>query len=579
MPARSKSSSLAYPKLAIPGIVFLLGLLLTLWMQSLISDGALFSSDAGLKAILTQQIAAQIRSGSFPLNVALTVRDSTADWVVQVWNSGLYPVAPPFAYEANGQAFSTFPFLFSLLTAPFYALFGEVGLHIIPVLAMWAIWIRFWQIGLRAAWDAASISLGLFALIFASPLSLYSSTYSEHTLAVALAFWGVSALLYPRKKVLLLRHLPGVRLISSGVLVGLSVWFRPEMLGIAIALSFIVCLGWLLPKWRLITPLSAADVFLFLGSLICTVSIFLAVNYAIYGHVFGLYGLLIANRFDAIAPFQQIKDSYSGLLLGFWRYFPIALLVGVAALCSPEFKRASLKTTNRFKGFKTPNVEKIGIVSLIQNEPLAGRTLMLVGVLLALAAPWLWAIPTGRQWGLGIYLGLVPFLSVVLAEQLKVGFFQNWARRIMLVGTAVALAFGIHMNTLNGAFSLYQDPQTQSTSLLTNYVSMRSIVSELKTTSTPWIAVERQSVAHRLWAALPSKTFFYTRDADALEQLAIALTEQNESEFLFLCESAQRCSVAENGFEGLSLDSGSQLTATLQGQFGRYPLYAITISQ
>ncbi|MEM6450257.1 MAG: hypothetical protein AAF703_08090 [Cyanobacteria bacterium P01_D01_bin.105] len=597
MPVNSKSSSLEFPKLVIPSILLLLGILLVLWMQTFVSDGVFFSRDAGLKALLSQQIAGQLRAGEFPLDMSLASLSTSAGaanagasgWIAQLWSQGLYPITPPFVYQVGGQPFVTFSFLFPLLTAPFYVLFGELGLYLIPALALLAIWGRFWQIGLRANWDAASLSLGLFALVFASPLSLYGSTYWEQTLAVAIAFWGITALLYPHKKQkprymgALSKHpfgdLSGARLIIGGSLIGLSVWFRPEFLCLCVAAVLLACCGWLLPKWRLMVPLSAVDAFVFVGSMVCAVCVFLAINYSVYGHPLGLHGLQIIDEIAAIASIQQIKASYGQMLIGFWRYFPVAALVAIAALCSPEFKRSSLKTTNRFKGFKTPDVDKIGIISPAKNRPLPARAALVLCCVVALMTPLLLPIGMGdKQWGPRLYLILVPLLALVLAEQLQAGFFQNWARRIMLLGTAIALAFGIHINTLNGAFNIYQDSQTQSSSLLANYVSVAPALAQLKAQPTPWIATNNQSVTQQFWSALPTKTFFGTETLDEVKLLANALVEQNEQTFLYVCGASQSCSVPSVALSELTLESGEQLAFESLGQFGRYPLYKVEIA-
>lgn len=581
MTVKSKSSSFAVTKLAIPGLLFLLGILLTVGMQFFVGDGVFFSSDAGLKALLSQQIGNQLQEGAFPLDVALTplsTEPGATDWVNQLWGEGLSPIQPPFAYQVGSQQFITFSFLFPLITAPFYALFGEFGLYIVPVLALWAVWGRFWQIGLRAEWDVASLSLGLFALIFASPLSLYGGTYWEQTLAIALAFFGISALLYPKRKVAFPAHLSGPRLIMSGVLIGLSVWFRPEFVGLVVAAVVLVGLGWLFPKWRLITPLSAIDVFVFIGSVACSLCVFLALNYSVYGHPLGLHGLHIVDELLETASLQQAKAGYGQMLLGFWRYFPVAVLVALAALCSPEFKRASLKTSNRFKGFKTPNVEALGIVSPAHNEPLPVRAALLLCLVVVLVTPLLMPAGLGgKQWGPRLYLVLVPLLSVAVAEQLRAGFFQNWARRIMLLGTVIALAFGIHMNMLNGVFNVYEDPQTQSTSLLANEVSVAPAIAQLQAQPVPWIATNDPFAAIQLWSALPNKTFFRTESLDEVAQLANALTEQNEQTFLYVCGPYQACLISDDASDEGTLPNG-QLVFESIGQFGKYPLYKVEIA-
>ncbi|MFK8184684.1 MAG: hypothetical protein AB8B99_15040 [Phormidesmis sp.] len=579
MTVNSKSSSSALSKLAIPGVVFLLGILLTVWMQVFVSGGVFLGSDAGLKALLSQQIAGQLKAGSLPLDMSLTPLTAdagVADWVTQLWSQGLAPITPPFAYPIGAQQFITFSFIFPLITAPFYALFGEPGFYVVPILALWATWGRFWQIGLRSEWDTASLSLGLFALIFASPLSLYGSTYWEQTLAVAFAFWGVTALLYPKKTVLAPNYLPGTRLIVSGVLIGLSIWLRPEFLGLLIAAVVLAVIGWLLPKWRLIRPLSMVDTFVFIGSLLCTVCVFLAINFGIYGHPLGLHGLHLVDERVVIAPLQQAKSGYGQLLLSTWRYFPVATLAALAALCSPEFKRASLKTANRFKGFKTPNVEEIGIISPANNEPMPARAILVLCFFVALITPFVMPVGmAGKQWGPRLYLILVPLLSVVVAEQLRLGFFQNWARRIMLMGTAIALAFGIHMNTLNGAFNVYEDAQTQSTSLLANHVSVAPAIAQLKAQPATWVATNNPFVVQQFWGALPSKTFFRTDSLDAVKQLASVLAEQNEQTFLYVCGPYQTCDASS---DEITFVNGNPLVFDFIGQFGRYPLYKVEIA-
>ncbi|MEL6814654.1 MAG: hypothetical protein AAFP03_07550 [Cyanobacteria bacterium J06598_3] len=454
-----------------PALIFLGGIALTLWMQTFTRDGVVFSGDGGLKALLAQQLAGQLKAGSFPLDMALSLPAS--EWISALWQQGLYPFKPPFVYEVGSQYFITFPFTFPLISAPFYALFGEPGLYVVPLIALWVIWIRFWQVGKRAGWGAGTLCLGLVSLIFASPLSLYGGMYWEHTLAVAFAFWGVSTLAFPTFKSVANTEI-GTTVLSrnealgSGILIGLAVWFRPEFLCLVAAVSLLALIGWLLPQWRLAPLLTFAKAVILVGSMISTVGVFFALNYGIYGHPLGIHAIQIVEESTLASQVQQAKDGYGQMLSSLLRYFPVVALVGSAAVFSSDFKKASLKTVNRFRGFKTQNVERIGIVSSTAVSSIPGRFVLALSVLFALSVPLI--VPPGaggKQWGPRFYLILMPLLSLVLAEQLRPEFFRSWARRVALVGAAIALILGIHLNTLNGAFSSYKEGQ--SVSLLANY--------------------------------------------------------------------------------------------------------------
>lgn len=568
-----------------PALLLLGGIVLTLWMQTFTRNGVVFSGDGGLKALLAQQLAQQLKTGSFPLDMALSL--PTPEWINALWQQGLYPFKPPFVYEVGNQYFITFPFTFPLISAPFYALLGEPGLYAVPLLALWAIWIRFWQIGKRAGWGVGTLCVGLVSLIFASPLSLYGGMYWEHTLAVALAFWGVSTLAFPQFKGQFKRisntevgttALSPNEALGSGIFIGLAVWFRPEFLCLVAAVSVLALTGWLLPKWRLSPPLTLMKAVILVGGMVCTVGVFFALNYVIYGHPLGIHAIQIVEESTLTSQIQQAKDGYGQMLSSLLRYFPVVALVGSAAVFSPDFKKASFKTLNRFRGFKTQNVERIGIVSQNTASPIPGRFVLALSVLFALSVPLI--VPPGaggKQWGPRFYLILMPLLSLVLAEQLRPEFFRSWARRVALVGTAIALILGIHLNTLNGAFSSYQDGQ--SVSLRANYTPIAPAITQLKAQPLPFIAMSHEFVAQQLWLALPDKTFFRTETITEVKQLATALTAQGESEFLYVCYPHRDCPTPETPDNDLMLDGGQAIAFEALGTFGKYPMYTVTISE
>src|SRR6185436_4287470 len=108
------------------------------------------------------------------------------------------------------------------LSAIFRRLLGYRGLYVIPLAATWLLWWRF----KRACADQA-IAPGLAAglLAFASPITLYSALFWDHTFALVLAFEGTRLLLLRRGGA---APGPGAA-AAAGALVGVSGWFREEL--------------------------------------------------------------------------------------------------------------------------------------------------------------------------------------------------------------------------------------------------------------------------------------------------------------------------------------------------------------
>ena len=583
MTAKSSASSARLPWSLIPLVIVITGVLLTLWLLSFSQNGVVFSGDGGLKALVAQQLAQQIKTASFPLDVSLSL--PAADWVKNVWQAGLYPFSPPFVYEVGTQNFITFPFTFPLISAPFYALFGDRGLYVIPLIALWLTWFRFWQIGLRAGWGMISLCLGLIALIFASPLSLYGGMYWEHTLAVALAFWGVSGLMFPNRKTLSTRgiiSLPKSQAFISGILIGLSVWFRPEFLCLVAAVSLLALIGWILPKWRLAPKFTLAKALILIGSMCCTVGLFFAMNYAVYGHPLGIHAIQIVEESSLSAQVTQAQASYGQMWSALQEYFPMVWVVILAALFGPELKKSTVKTSPLKKkaiaAEKGTYFERVGIRKTLASNFTPSRFVIALSLLFALSVPLI--VPPGaggKQWGPRFYLILVPLLSLTLSEQLRAGFLNQWGRRLLILGTVIALILGIQLNINNGVFSRYKDGS--NTSLMANYDPIAPAIAGLKQESLPWISMSNEFVAQQLWSALPSKTFFKGETVDQVKQLATALAEQNQNEFLYVCYPHRECTVPETPESEWALDNGQgTLNMTYLNDYGKYPVYKVEIA-
>ncbi|MGC1528009.1 MAG: hypothetical protein WA783_18345, partial [Phormidesmis sp.] len=497
--------------------------------------------------------------------------------VEAVWQAGLYPFTPPFVYEVGARHFITFPFTFPLVSAPVYVLLGDRGLYVVPLVSLWLIWIRFWQSGLRAGWGIPSLCIGLIALIFASPLSLYGGTYWEHTLAVVLAFWGVSGLMFPKQAGLSRR-----RLLGCGILIGLSVWFRPEFLCLVAATSLLALIGWILPKWRIAPVLTLSKACILIASMACSVGVFFALNYAIYGHPLGIHAQQIVEESGVSNQLAQAKAGYEQMLGALQQYFPLVWVVGVAAVLSVALKRSTIKE-NRLKStqLKEPKghyFERLGIRKTADSLLIPGRFALALCLLFALSVPLI--VPPGaggKQWGPRFYLILMPLLSLVLAEQLRSHFFRAWGRRLLILAAAGAIALGIQLNTINGAFATFKDGS--NTSLRANYEPIAPAIAAFQQQPLPWLAMSNQFVAQQLWIALPDKTFFRAETIEQVKQLATALIAQNESEFLYVCYPHRECLVPETAGNNLNLDDGThRLNLMFLDDYGKYPVYKVEIA-
>ncbi len=528
-----------------PGLVLALGIGLSLTLQAHSRDGVFFSSEAGLKALLAQQFSTGQLQASLDM--------SQPPWVLTLWRQGLYPFAPPYAYEQQGNYFIRFLFTFPAITAPFYALMGYRGLYVVPLVSLWVTW---WRLCLVCrVWRVRSIftSLSLVLVIVASPLTLYGAMYWEHTLAVALAFWGLSGLL--------LHVLPGDspqrislnEALVDGLCVGLSVWVRPELLCLVAILGVITVASQLprLPKQlRLVIPrgLTLGLVVAFNGAMGLTVLGFFGANLVFYGHPLGIYA-----AHDPLSLEQQVAQilgNYGQMALSLGRYFPAVLLL----LGLPWWTKGQTR--------------------------IAGLGLGVLGGLFAIAVPLITpAVSETQQWGPRFYLVLVPIVGLMIAASLQNLWHLKRQRWGLLAAISVFMALGIHANLVNGTLNVYRDSQTNSTSLPSLYEPVAPAITALASYDERWVAMAHQTVAQQLWPSVKLKTFFRTETDAAVQQLAAELVNQNESSFLYICHPDYPCETPNQGtlnsqqLGGHNDDAPMSISFQPLGTFGQYPFY------
>ena len=286
-------------------LVLAAGVCATLALQAFVpSEEVFWSGDGGLKDLMAKQFA----RGSMYVDLRLTEKP----WVRELWDSGLHPgVHGDYIYDIGGKYYSVFPYPFPLVSAPFYALFGVRGYYIVPTASLWVLWLVLYLAMRRTYIDPWIIALLIASFIFAMPITLYSATFWEHTLGLALAF---AAIAYT------LRHddCPSGRIAPAlaGALLGLAVWFRPETLAL-VAVLLPAALVW---RRR---ALGVRGWTAYCVGCAAAIALFFALNIWIYGHPLGTHAIQMTSGSHAVHGLRDTIDRAISLVRLTVRYAPI----------------------------------------------------------------------------------------------------------------------------------------------------------------------------------------------------------------------------------------------------------------
>ena len=512
----------------LPALVFSGGVIFSLYLQTLIPGEVFTVGDAGLKALLTRQLSQGV--------LHFDLRLPAEPWVQALWDGGLYPFQSPNVVAVDDKRFITFPFTFPLLSAPFYRFFGYRGLYVLPLVSLWLVWASFCVAcrGLRLG--AVVTAAGLGAIIFASPLTWYSATFWEHTLAVALAFHGMAmALATPAGRLLSARAS-----VAAGALLGASVWLREEMLcmvGLMAGLAIVA--PWLETKGLRWLSVRRPQ---FLFGLFLVPSLFFLANRLVYGHLLGLHGASAVESLSRI-PWRAATGAMEALLIGLVRYFPPFLigLLGVLLL------RASGRRATFGKAVP----------------------LLVLSLCFSVAVPLLLRTGGGRQWGPRFLLVTVPLLAlasgVTLKRMTRPGGAWPWAS-----WSAFAALFlcGAWVNAYQGTAYLRRNYQHR----MVPYIEVRD-------DDARFVVVSQESVAAQLAGTFDRKTYFLASHGMDLRLLARELAGHGETRFLYVCYPPYGCGPFGEDVKELSFyTAGGRPFARFssRGAFDRYIVYEAT---
>ena len=396
----------------LPLFLILAGVLFSLYLVLQVPDEIFYSGDGGLKFL----VAKQFSLGNFHIDIVRNVES----WVSNLWREGLYPFGnkEPWIYYRENRYYSPFPFTFPVVTAPFYALFGFRGLYIIPLVSLWAIWYGFYQVCQRLKLGSAIASVALTILIFASPLTLYGAMYWEHTLAVALAFHGLAILFAPSAG-----ELSRKEAILSGILIGLSVWFRGEFL----CLVAIMCL-FALASVKMINL--ASPIILLLSGIVFSLLIILKESSLWFIGIICLVAYA-SSRLNLV--FKKREVFVASMLLTLSIYWILNLIIyhhplGIHALQVVEHLSLRNRLNDAFKYFNSMNYDLFYylpiaffpiiylILAIFDNKlklNLQTKILFITFILFSFSVPLLLPSEGGKQWGPRFLLILIPIISLL----------------------------------------------------------------------------------------------------------------------------------------------------------------------
>jgi hypothetical protein len=474
-----------------------------------------YLSDGGLKYLMVRQFSAG------DLSVHLT--DRKPPWVQAAWNDGLYPSEPPFVAAKAGRRLIGYPFLFPLLSAPFYLLFGFRGLYVLPTLALMIAWWRFVRLLEGMRFPPSTIALCSLCFMLGSPMVLFGAMFWEHTLAVACVLVGLEVAL------LGLPVASKAAAAALGVGFGLSVWFRPE--AFIAALPILAVLGLRLVGDRA----RPAPLLAFVAGASASILLFIVSNLLLYGLPFGVHGQHLPT---GVSVYQKLY--FAGLLarhiaVWTWRSFPIAFLI---LAVSPL------------------------VLVARRREPSVVLLTVYVWMFFA-AMPFFLPGPGGKMWGPRWLYVIFPALVVLGAYQLEavraIGRRVRPAYRLLFAGL---LAYGIAWNSIWGGLSLVDDYSNR----------VRPALERLRQTKPEAVAVTHQVIGQELAALYHDTNFFLVKDGYHADRLNEALALQDVCAYALLTQGSA---------PGWAAGAGNGRSATrisAAGRYGSYAFFDVTIS-
>lgn len=349
------------------------------------------------------------------------------------------PMFAPFvgghAVLINGRWYSVFPLLYAILNAPFYRLLGIKGLYVIPAASLLAIGCLTYLFTKRFLNRRYAFVTALMTAL-GSPLFFYGLTNWEHALATALGLAGVFILWDG------IRNKQTARIITSGGIIGLACWLRPESYVFLAVVALIILVISEQNRIKLIMY--------YLAGATLTIASLLIFNASIYGNPLGPqvasnYGVL--SHYDVIRLWMTTRLSIVGV------FFPITSKRWLATYL---FILASVVTLRLISNPKRSAYALIGIE--ISAFVVLAITLAYLRIRWRVsnfveASPWMVLVPwimvapaenqrPTRRWIIGLGMLAFTFVAIVIASSPVPGW-DSWGGRLFLMATPFWVLLGM----------------------------------------------------------------------------------------------------------------------------------------
>lgn len=263
------------------------------------------------------------------------------------------PMWVPFSRVVDGKLYSVFSPFFSLVSLPFFKVFGYWGLYILPLVSGILLAAGMGVLARSLALSRPAQAGTVLVTGLCTPVWFYSVLFWEHTVAANLCVWSV---------VFLLRHMEdrsATTLAAGAVLQALGIYFRDELYlfaGVAV-----LALAWKLKGQRVRT------VAIYAMALCVAMLPFWIFQWKTIGAPFGHHLAVHAGSVGGI------QDYLSTRLLVVYR-----LLIG----CNPDWRWSLLLASPFAAAFLVP----------VNRGSRASRVLIPVLCVLALAASITWLV-------------------------------------------------------------------------------------------------------------------------------------------------------------------------------------------
>ncbi len=442
--------------LSTAALCFLVSLLIT------VKEEVFFSGDAGLKFLMVKQIA---HGGS-----CTTLDLQNAQWVNNIWNQGFYPFKPPFIYDAPDGKVVSFPPSFQWLTSWMYKWFGFKGIYIIPSFSVAALWYWFITVLYKAGVAPLRVSAAFFLLAFCSPLTVYGALYWEHSMAIVLLFSAI---------VFMLKQVSALQAVTLGLMSGLSVWFRPEMLMLCLLLIVTVAVNSIIKK-------SNANVLFVIAMLLC-ISAFFIFNFKVYDSVLGAHSYQLFEQDKFVNYFVKkfiISTHLNGRLV---IYFPLVVLLYA-----------------------------FSVYLLFQKKRLPDlvNQLTLLIIIFLMLTPFCLPNAGGKQWGPRYFLPVIPVVIVTLSLAARY-YSEVRIRKHIAIGILFIAAYSMYINVYLAHRTLHDDYACR----------VKPALDYLKNERCNILVVQNQYIAQEFASLFENKKIFLAesqQNFDELKHLLIA---------------------------------------------------------